>query len=281
MAIHRIHMGPFTNAFIFSGEGGSVLVDAGFPHHEESFRRQLERVLVRPSDITLIVATHGHADHVGSLQALKQETGAPVAIHRADSRLLREGLLTIPPPVTVWGGFLALFFRLFLPLGRFEPVEPDIIIEETVPLQGFGVSGKIQPTPGHTPGSVSVVLDSGEAFVGDLAVNAFPFGMGLGVPSLAENVREIHKSWEVLLSAGATMIYPGHGKPFPADRLRERMKVQGKRIKDKRSRTEGKGERSKDKRQRIEKRGQRIKVKGERAGLWKTRVGMLVGAKRL
>jgi len=77
------------------------------------------------------------------------------------------------------------------------------------------------------------------------------------------------------------MIYPGHGKPFPADRLRERMKVQGKRIKDKRSRTEGKGERSKDKRQRIEKRGQRIKVKGERAGLWKTRVGMLVGAKRL
>jgi hydroxyacylglutathione hydrolase len=223
MTIHRIHMGPFTNAFVITGEGGCVLVDAGFPHQEESFRRQLGRTLVRPSDITLIVATHGHADHVGSLQALKQETGAPVAIHQADSHLLREGVLTIPPAVTMWGRVLGLVFRVFLPLGRFDPVEPDIIIEEEIPLQEFGVSGKICPTPGHTPGSVSVVLDSGDALVGDLAVNAFPLGMGLGIPSLAENVREIHKSWEMLLSAGATMIHPGHGKPFPADRLKKKL----------------------------------------------------------
>ncbi len=223
MAIHRIHMGPFTNAFVITGEGGCVLVDAGFPHQEESFRRQLGRTLVRPSDITLIVATHGHADHVGSLQALKQETGALVAIHRGDSHLLREGVLTIPPAVTVWGRFLAFVLRVFLPLGRFDPVEPDIIIEEEVSLQEFGVSGKIRPTPGHTPGSVSVVLDSGDALVGDLAVNAFPLGMGLGMPSLAENVREILKNWEMLLSAGSKTIFPAHGDPFPADRLKKKL----------------------------------------------------------
>ena len=219
MTIHRIHMGPFTNAFVIKAESGCVLVDAGFPRQEKSFRKQLKRISLEPRDITLIVATHGHADHVGSLRALKGETGAAVVIHRADSHLLQKGILTIPPAVTVWGRFLALVFRVFLSLGRFEPVKPDIIIEQEVPLQEFGVSGKILPTPGHSPGSVSVVLDSGEAFVGDLAVNAFPLGMGLGVPSLAENVQQIYRSWDILLSAGATMVYPGHGKPFPADCL--------------------------------------------------------------
>ena len=83
------------------------------------------------------------------------------------------------------------------------------------------------------------------------------------------------------LSAGATMIYPGHGKPFQADCLKERFKEKGKRTKGEASRTEGKGESSKGKCQRIEKRGQRIKVKGEKAGLGKIRVGMLIGAKQL
>ena len=51
--------------------------------------------------------------------------------------------------------------------------------------------------------------------------NAFSQCTGPGIPSLAENVREIHKSWEMPLSAGATMIYPGHGKPFHADCLKK------------------------------------------------------------
>jgi glyoxylase-like metal-dependent hydrolase (beta-lactamase superfamily II) len=230
MTIHCIHMGPFTNAFLIKAESGSVLVDAGYPHHEKSFKKQIQRISLESRDIALIIATHGHADHVGSLRALKNETGAAVAIHRADSHLLQKGILTIPPAVTMWGTFIALVFQVLLPLGRFEPVEPDIIIDQEVPLHEFGISGKILPTPGHTPGSVSVVLDSGEAFVGDLAVNAFPLGIRLGIPSLAENVQEILKSWEKLLSAGAKMIFPAHGDPFPADRLRERLS--GSRPKD-------------------------------------------------
>ncbi len=102
-------------------------------------------------------------------------------------------------------------------------MEPEIIIEREVVLEEFGILGKILPTPGHTPGSLSVILESGEAFVGDLAVNAFPMGMGLGIPALAETVREIPLSWEKILSAGATLIYPAHGKPFSVNRLREKL----------------------------------------------------------
>lgn len=223
MEIHLIRMGLFTNCFVVKGNQGALLVDTGFPNHENHFYRQLHRLGIQPDDIQLIVATHGHADHVGSLQAIKKQTAARVAIHQADSHLVRNGIVVVPPAVTAWGRFLSLVFRAFSFLGRFEPVEPEIIIERELSLKEFGIPGKIIPTPGHTPGSVSVILESGEAFVGDLVVNSFPMGMGLGIPAVAENVQDIYLSWEKVLSAGATMIYPAHGKPFPADHLTKKL----------------------------------------------------------
>lgn len=221
--IHSVPMGPFTNSFLINGDRGAILVDTGFPKHEAHFHRKLQRLRIEPRRIALIVATHGHADHVGNLGALKREIGAKVAIHRADSHLVRSGIVAVPPAATAWGRILSLFFRILSPLGRFDPIEPEIIIDGEFSLEEFGITGRIIPTPGHTAGSVSVILERGETFVGDLVVNAFPFAMGLGIPAIAENVQDIYVSWQKLLSAGATTIYPSHGKPFPADRLKRKL----------------------------------------------------------
>lgn len=229
--IHRIRMGLFTNCFVVKGDHAALLVDAGFPNHENHFFRQIRRLGIQPGDIRLIVATHGHADHVGSLQALKNHTTARVAVHQADSHLVRHGIVVVPPAVTAWGQFLSLVFRTFSFLGRFQPVEPEIIVEREFSLEVFGIPGRIIPTPGHTAGSVSVILKSGEAFVGDLAVNAFPMGMGLGIPALAQNVQDIYASWEKLLSAGVTTIYPAHGTPFPAERLKRKLPGERRKVK--------------------------------------------------
>lgn len=230
MEIHRISMGPFTSCFVVRGAQGFLLIDTGLPNRERRLLEKLDHLGIEPQRIRLIVATHGHADHVGCLRAVKDRTTALVAIHRADSHLLRHGLVVVPPPITTWGRTLALVLRAFRFLGRFEAVEPEIEITEPLGLAQYGITGRIIPTPGHTAGSLSVVLEEGQAFVGDLAVNSLPLGLGLGVPALAENVGEIFGSWERLLSAGATTIYPAHGKPFPADCLRkklERIKGEG------------------------------------------------------
>jgi len=219
MEIHSFRMGPFTNSYLIRGDRGCVLVDAGFPNQEKRFLRQVGRLGFQPGEIRLIVATHGHADHVGSLHALKSLTGARVAVHRQDSRLVSQGIVRIPPPVTLWGEFLFLVFSIFSFLGRFHPVEPDIVLDDEYCLDPFGIPGKIIHTSGHTPGSVSLVLAGGEAFVGDLAVNTSPLGRVPGIPALAEDTRQIYKSWERLLSAGARTIYPAHGKPFPSRHL--------------------------------------------------------------
>jgi len=85
----------------------------------------------------------------------------------------------------------------------------------------FGVPGKVLFTPGHSMGSVSVLLETGDAFVGDLAMNGSLLRWGAGLPSLAEDLEMVKESWALLLRQGARVIYPAHGKPFPADTIRK------------------------------------------------------------
>ena len=67
-----------------------------------------------------------------------------------------------------------------------------------------------------------MVLDTGEAFVGDLAMNGPPLRMGPGFPAFAEDPDLIESSWNRVVEAGGRTIYPAHGHPFPADRFRPR-----------------------------------------------------------
>jgi len=73
---------------------------------------------------------------------------------------------------------------------------------------------------------VSVLLDAGEAFVGDLAMNKFPLRLSPGLPIFADNLPAVIESWKLLLKAGATTLYPAHGSRFPAEVLRQAIAAQ-------------------------------------------------------
>jgi glyoxylase-like metal-dependent hydrolase (beta-lactamase superfamily II) len=72
--------------------------------------------------------------------------------------------------------------------------------------------------------SVSVLLDSGEAFVGDLAMNKFPLRLGPGLPIVAEDSEKVKESWRKLLELGATTVYPAHEKPFSTEVIKKALK---------------------------------------------------------
>lgn len=87
----------------------------------------------------------------------------------------------------------------------------------------FTIQGKVIHTPGHSSGSVSILLDTGEAFVGDLAVNKFPLRLTPGLPIFAEDWPKLIESWQKLLDLGVKTVYPAHGKAFSADIIREKL----------------------------------------------------------
>jgi glyoxylase-like metal-dependent hydrolase (beta-lactamase superfamily II) len=128
--------------------------------------------------------------------------------------------------VTLWGQVLSIIAKVFMPFIDFPPTEVDVLLgDEGLSLSDFGIPGRVLYTPGHSSGSVSVLLDSGEAFVGDLAMNTFPLRLTPGLPIFAEDPAAVIASWELLLEAGAREVYPAHGKPFPADVIRRAIAV--------------------------------------------------------
>ena len=129
-----------------------------------------------------------------------------------------------------WIGRWALFVnntivRLMFLYPKAEPVKADLTVgDEGLPLDDYGIPGRILYTPGHTVGSLSVLLDSGEAFVRDLAMNKFPLRRNPGVPVLADDVEKVKDSWRNLMELGAVTVYPGHGKPFSIEAIRKALR---------------------------------------------------------
>ncbi|MFC1888396.1 MBL fold metallo-hydrolase [Thermodesulfobacteriota bacterium] len=212
------------NAWLLEGQDGYLLVDAGVPRKEGILFSRLREEGIDPGLIRLIVITHVHYDHVGSLAAILEECRCPVAVHETEADLLREGTVVIPPG-TRWfsrpGLGIARKTPLLKSLLRFRAVEPDILVRDAMSLDEFGFSDRILHTPGHTYGSVSVLSERGEAVVGDLVSNDWPFRMGPIFNPFGEDGAMMLDSWERLIREGARTILPSHGKPFPVEKLKQ------------------------------------------------------------
>jgi len=203
-------------------EEGAILVDGGLPNKGKKFLKELKDLSIEPKDISLILVTHGHWDHIGSIDELKRLTGCEVAINQHEKDWLEQALKPLPPGIGLWGKVLGVIMKMYMPLVNFPGTSVDLVLEDKeFPLESYGVHGKALHTPGHSAGSMSLLLDTGEAFVGDLATNGLPMRIGPGMPAFAEDIVAIKVSWRLLLDAGAKWIYPAHGNPFTADVLKK------------------------------------------------------------
>lgn len=200
---------------------GMILVDCGVPNQRDHFLRQLQALGIQPQAIRLIVLTHGHYDHTGSAAEIKALTGAPLALHRGDAQAVQKGETLAIQGVSAWGRVVAGLSRL----GSFAPTIPplpiDIILQdEGLSLEPYGIPGRVIHTPGHTAGSVSILLEGGLACVGDLAMAMPPLRFNPGLSILGSDIETVKASARKVLDLGAKMIYPSHGKPFSAEVLR-------------------------------------------------------------
>ncbi|MDY7030231.1 MAG: MBL fold metallo-hydrolase [Spirochaetota bacterium] len=223
---HPVNLG-ITTCYMLNARDGYLLIDTGYEKDYPKFRRVLAKLGIGVGEIRWLLLTHHHDDHAGFAARLVEETGCRLIVHTdAVEPLARgESLETMEP----LNGCIRAIFGLFsifhggfryppLPVAAVDGGRIIVEADREIPDE-TGIGGRIITTPGHCGDSISVILDGGEAFVGDAAMNFLNFCRIRYRPIYVEDRQAVFRSWEKILDHGARMIYPAHGRPFPAEEL--------------------------------------------------------------
>lgn len=212
-AVYPIPLG-FSVAYLLVGEKGPVLFDAGFPGSERGIARFLARAGFSMRDLNLIVLSHAHPDHCGALPALRAASPVPIAAHPEAAKRLRGAPAPLPIPRHLGGRAMALLARLLERRLVLPDLPVDLPLEDGMSLAPFGLEGRVLHTPGHTADSVTLLLEEGTAFVGDLVTSRN--GRPVAQPYFIEDEAALRSSIARLSALGVRVLYTGHSThPLP------------------------------------------------------------------
>lgn len=177
-----------TNYYAIDIKNGKLLVDCGWPGTLSQFKRVLKQKDVSLTEFTYLLVTHFHPDHAGLAQELKNQGLKFILMEcQADS-------------ITSFGSY---FKGKSLPYVEINKNDNLLLkLEDSRKfLSGLGLAGEILHTPGHSPDSVTLILDEGYAFTGDL----HPAFMNIEDTTT-------RASWDKIHQHKITRIFPGHGR---------------------------------------------------------------------
>ena len=146
------------NCRVYLVEDGDklILIDTGLPRSDKKILNELQSLGRKPTEVSTIVFTHHHMDHIGSAAKMKRATGAKTAAHEADSDYI-AGNKTPPKPKN-------LMFKVLSSFVKPSPVGVDLILKDGDKVGRLLVIH----TPGHSEGSISLLdTDRKTMFVGD------------------------------------------------------------------------------------------------------------------
>ena len=182
------------NLFLIKSATHNLMIDSGFPGTLHDLGRELRKTNNKISEIDFLIVTHFHPDHAGLIQDLKNESVKFVIldfqIPFIDQMELEKQRL--------------LGSRNYQPLVQTDNLCISLSQSRNF-LNEIGIQGEIMSTKGHSEDGIALVLDSGEAFIGDLLPENVAFE--LDDPKSKED-------WINLRRLGAKRIFPSHSQLF-------------------------------------------------------------------
>lgn len=190
------------------------LVDGGMLGTGHRILKKIAHIGRHPEELLFALVTHAHVDHFGGLAEVQEASGCAILCHPSHVETIQAGKGIVSPGLNVWGRAYELIARRTLPKLKVPKLRRVLAAEDGLRLHLPGLRGTILHTPGHSTGDLTLLLDDGSAFVGDLV-------QGRRIPRvtppefsiMAEDEPAMLSSWRALLESGAKKIYPGHGSP--------------------------------------------------------------------
>lgn len=221
------------NSYLLKSEDGFILVDTGghltldkkFTNRRDKLQQELEKAGVKPGNLKLIILTHGHNDHVANAAYLKELYQTKIAMHAGDVELVQKLDMEKMMRSFHYQSFaLNLILKIMKKqiikinqkcIDEFTEFKPDILLKDGDDLSEYGFDAKIIHIPGHTEGSIGILVDGDKLICSDNFAN-------IKKPSKAPNADDFNRLEECnkkIMSLKLTKLYPGHGKPFVATEI--------------------------------------------------------------
>ncbi len=217
---HRIQ-GIAFSSYLIETPGSLFLVDSGFRWFHPLVLRKIASLGRSVEDLRLAVLTHPHIDHVGGIAALRDRTHFDIAAHPESAAALALGGRAYSPPAKNWTRAVEWLATTALPLLRLPSITPTVQALDGERLDRFGLAGTLYHTPGHSRWCISLLLDDGTAFTGDLIIGAGHMTTAAASPpAMAMDQTVAFASMRKLLAAGAQRFKPAHGREFTAEAVR-------------------------------------------------------------
>lgn len=127
-------------ALLLTGREGAILIDGGMAQTADHLLANLRVLGLQPADLKLILHSHAHADHVGSLAAVQRATGARIATNAESALLMARGGAN---DIHFGDGIL------------YSPIQADRILHQGEEVALGNLHLRVHFIPGHTPGSMA------------------------------------------------------------------------------------------------------------------------------
>jgi len=194
-----------SNVFLVTEGIHNILIDTSIGMTWKLLKIHLNKLNIKHIDY--LILTHSHLDHVANAFRIKEKYQAKVIIHKNEAYYLVSGKNHIPGGTSAFTRGLIKAVGFLASLIKNKPCSYDILVESFLDLKEIaGINAFVLHTPGHSPGSVSVIIDNEIALVGDSMIGSW------GVfPPFADDVQELLESWRKLLDTNCMLFIPSHG----------------------------------------------------------------------
>jgi glyoxylase-like metal-dependent hydrolase (beta-lactamase superfamily II) len=189
--------------YLIDFAGDLVLIDAGAGRSSSQIVRNIEMLGLNPANISNLILTHCHIDHMGSAPFFKKQYGTKILIHELDAKAMENG--DSFKTAANWYGT------------TFPPTKVDRKLSGAHEILKFGGEElHCLHTPGHTPGSISLYLNrEGKRVLFGQDIHG-PFNSSFG-----SDIEAWKKSMQILLALNADILCEGHFGIFqPKERVR-------------------------------------------------------------
>ncbi len=192
------------NSYLVLDNDISILVDTGLKNSRKELTGVLDEFLDNKC-LSYLVLTHSHYDHVENMAMIKEKYKAKILIQKNEANNLIQGNSPIPNGTNFITRTLVKMGRKLNRLNNYPNSHPDIIVEDK-----YGLSPKCNliHSPGHTRGSMSLIVDNEVALVGDAMFGVFNWSV---FPPFADDEPSMIRSWAKLLDTNCKVFLPGHG----------------------------------------------------------------------